>query len=115
MLRGLPCSLILSILLSLVYGSTTSSKPNIVIILIDDMVSYIYGLNCLYKIKSIFLKGMNDVSFHGSNQILTPNIDALAYNGVLLNKHYVPNLCTPSRATLLTGKYPIHTGKSLPN
>ena len=57
-------------------------------------------------------QGWDDVGFHGS-EISTPNIDALAYSGIILNKYYVSPICSPTRSAIMTGRHPIHTGKCM--
>ena len=48
--------------------------------------------------------GWNDVGFRGG-KIKTPNIDALAERGIILNNYYTAPNCGPSRAQFLTGMY----------
>ncbi|MHC4623042.1 MAG: sulfatase-like hydrolase/transferase [Planctomycetota bacterium] len=67
-----------------------SEKPNIVIIVADDL-------------------GWNDVGYHGSD-IRTPSIDRLAGEGVELDRYYVCPVCSPTRAGLMTGRYPLCFG-----
>ena len=58
-------------------------------------------------------QGWNDVSFHGSNQIPTPNIDALAFTGLVLDNYYTNSACSPSRSALMTGYNAAQIGKNL--
>ena len=67
-------------------------RPNIVVILTDDL-------------------GYGDLGVQGSPLIRTPRIDRMAREGVRLTDFYASaNVCTPSRAGLLTGRYPVRTG-----
>ncbi|KAH7940362.1 hypothetical protein HPB52_023549 [Rhipicephalus sanguineus] len=56
-------------------------------------------------------QGWADVGHHGSRQLLTPNIDWLAADGLALAQHYAQSSSTATRSALLTGLYPIHTGE----
>ncbi|XP_065187652.1 arylsulfatase J-like isoform X2 [Sycon ciliatum] len=54
--------------------------------------------------------GWNDVGFHGNDAIKTPNLDALAHEGVILNHTYVQPVCSPTRSCFMSGRFPFHTG-----
>jgi arylsulfatase B len=72
-------------------ASTASPKPNIVHIVADDL-------------------GWKDVGFNGCTDIKTPNIDKLAAEGAKFTQFYVQPMCTPTRAALMTGRYPFRYG-----
>lgn len=66
--------------------------PNIIVIMADDL-------------------GWGDIGVNGASMIKTPNIDRIAREGIQLTSFYAgANVCTPSRAALLTGRYPIRSG-----
>lgn len=82
----------LAALLFLASNSAVAAQPNILIIYVDDL-------------------GYGDLASYGHPVIQTPNLDALASDGLTLTQYYAPSpLCSPSRAALLTGRHPYRTG-----
>lgn len=72
-------------------SATEVKRPNIVYILADDL-------------------GYADCGFNGGTQIATPELDKLASAGTILKSFYVQPVCSPTRAALMTGRYPIRHG-----
>jgi len=72
-----------------IYVSAT--PPSIVFIVIDDL-------------------GFNDISLHGSPQIPTPNMDEIGLDGLTFMRYYAQPVCSPTRATIMSGRHVIHTG-----
>ena len=71
--------------------AAASPKPNIVILVADDL-------------------GWADVGYHGEEVIRTPSLDRLAQEGAELDRFYATPICSPTRAALMTGRDPIRLG-----
>jgi arylsulfatase A-like enzyme len=90
MKRFLGLCLLVASLSSTVFAAD-KDRPNIVFLLADDL-------------------GYMDCGFSGGKQIKTPNLDKLAAQGTVMESFYVQPVCSPTRAALMTGRYPIRTG-----
>ena len=75
---------------SIAAAQAPAPRPHIVYIVSDD-------------------QGWKDAGFHGAD-LSTPSIDSLARGGVRLEQYYAQSMCTPSRAALMTGRYPHRYG-----
>jgi len=71
-------------------GGLAASRPNVLVVLADDL-------------------GWRDTGFQGGD-IPTPNIDRIAHEGVRFTRFYCTPLCTPTRASLMTGRSPMRYG-----
>jgi len=71
--------------------NASKKRPNVILVLTDD-------------------QGFGDVGFHGNAALKTPHLDRLASESAEFTQFYVQPLCTPTRAALLTGRYPERTG-----
>ena len=91
MIRRMGCAVIV---LAWAVGLAQARSPNVIIFLTDD-------------------QGRGDLGCYGATDIRTPHIDALAESGVKFTNYYAPSpLCAPSRAAMLTGRYPRRAGMS---
>ena len=69
-----------------------SKPPNVILLMSDD-------------------QGWGDVGFNGNEKIITPNLDAMAAGGVRFGRFYAAApLCSPTRASCLTGRFPFRAG-----
>ncbi|MEM0897584.1 MAG: sulfatase-like hydrolase/transferase, partial [Verrucomicrobiota bacterium] len=82
--------LLLCILCSSTFAKASAERPNVILIMVDDM-------------------GFSDLGYHGG-EIETPNLDTLAHGGVRFSQFYNSGRCCPTRATLMTGLHPHEVG-----
>ena len=75
-----------------IFAQPEKNRPNILLIVSDD-------------------QGYHDVSYYGTRDIITPNIDEIRKSGIRFDEFYANSpVCSPTRASLMTGLYPDHAG-----
>ena len=74
-----------------VFAVDWPSRPNVILLMTDD-------------------QGYGEVGFHGNEVLKTPNLDRFAAEGIELTNFYVSPMCTPTRSSLMTGRYHFRTG-----
>ena len=78
--------------LALLPSLSCGDAPNVIMIMSDD-------------------QGWGDVGFNGHKELQTPHLDAMAANGIKLSRFYAASpLCSPTRGSCLTGRYPFRFG-----
>ena len=97
MIKNWPARLLPVFLLSVIAatthttrGATAGERPNVILVLTDD-------------------QGYGDMGFMGNPIVRTPQMDAMATRSVMLQNFYVCPACTPTRASLMTGRYNFRT------
>lgn len=80
-----------AVLLLAPLSALSAARPNVILIMTDD-------------------QGYGDLSCHGNPVLKTPNLDRLHAESVRLTDFHVSPFCTPTRAALMTGRYPARTG-----
>lgn len=86
---SLPIITLILTTVCLLSGAIAAERPNVILAMADDM-------------------GWMDLSCYGNDRVATPHIDRLAKEGIKMTQFYAASaVCTPTRASVLTGKYPL--------
>jgi arylsulfatase B len=91
LLRSSKALVLLGLGLLFTHASAAAERPNIIVMVADDL-------------------GWSDVGFHGNTEIDTPSLDRIAAEGVQLDRFYTTPICSPTRAALMTGRDPMRLG-----
>eukprot|EP00730_Choanoeca_flexa_P018292 TRINITY_DN8887_c0_g1_i2.p1 TRINITY_DN8887_c0_g1~~TRINITY_DN8887_c0_g1_i2.p1 ORF type:complete len:511 (+),score=116.86 TRINITY_DN8887_c0_g1_i2:85-1617(+) len=92
---GQPKMASVKVLLALLAVAWAAPKPHVIFFVIDDM-------------------GWSNIGYHNDNA-KTPNLDQAAADGVILDRQYTFWYCSPTRSSLMTGRYPLHVSEDNEN